>query len=247
MTLETLKNRHSVRDYDIREIPESIASHLKAEITHIRTHEAGLHFQIFFNDPSPFDSFLKSYGLFKNVRNYVACVVDDFYPDTWQRAGYYAEQFVMCAVKLGLGTCFVGGTYDSSSVKAEIRVGWKLPFIIAFGYPSENKPGYIKRMLYRQMHLKDKSPEDFLDKSEDAEQFIKANPWVETGLKGLACAPSSLNKQPVRIRINDGRVEAYTNSKEPARMIDLGIGMWNFEAVAKGYWDFGNPAVFHPF
>ena len=246
--LEKLHLRHSVRSYSDISIPESLRNYLRAEITQICTHEPGLHFQIFFDDPTPFQGFRKSYGFFKGVRNYLACVVDDHYPNTFERAGYFAQQIVMCAVEHGLGTCYVGGTFDRNSLSVVLRAGWTVPFVIAFGYPSEHRQSFIANAATRYIHRNDKQPKDFFE-GENGEllKCMKEIPWLEMGLKGLACAPSALNKQPVRIYVNNGNIFAKVDETNPKNLIDLGIGMWNFGYAADGDWEFGNPAAFYPF
>lgn len=112
MKLLELQSRHSIRSYTDECIERSIVDKIKAEITFINTIEAGLHFQLIECDSSPFDGISNSHGLFKNVKNYIACVIEPSYPNTYQRAGYYAQQLVTLIVSLGLGTCYVGGTYN---------------------------------------------------------------------------------------------------------------------------------------
>lgn len=248
MTLEELRRRHSVRTYSPQEIPADVRNHLKAEITDIRSHEAGLEFQIFFDDPDPLCGFSKSYGFFKGVRNYVACVVDNQYPDVLERAGYFAQQFVMYAQSLGISTCYVGATFSSKDVKATLRAGWELPFIVVFGYAEESKPRLIDRIIKGTTHRTTKEAVDFLSGSPDEKKrLLETLPWLHEGLEGLACAPSAYNKRPVVITGVDDTVEASVNAKNPRTLIDLGIGMYNFGVAAGGDWEFGNPARFFPF
>ena len=69
MTPEQLRERHSVRAYTDEAIDQSIVNKLRAEVSMTNCHEAGLHFQFFFDEPDPFRGFSKSYGIFVNPRN----------------------------------------------------------------------------------------------------------------------------------------------------------------------------------
>ena len=71
--LELMKQRHSVRQYkDIAIGPEQriALNHLIEEING----EAGLHIQIFYDEPQCFDSMMAHYGKFSGVKNYIALV-----------------------------------------------------------------------------------------------------------------------------------------------------------------------------
>lgn len=245
MNLELLRARHSVRNYSSERIPDEIRNHLNAEATQIRTLESGMHFQIFYDDGSALEGFRRSYGMFRGVKNYMACVIDTTTPHAYQRAGYFAEQFVMYAVSLGLATCFVGGTFDRRKVNAQLRAGWELPFIVVFGYEADGKDSLVSRILTKQIHRHQREPEDFLIGSpEEKERILNSDPILRTGLEGLACAPSAMNRQPVRIKVENGNIEAFVEDSNPGLLIDLGIGMWNFRSAAGGEWDFGNPAIY---
>ena len=66
--LELMKQRHSVRQYkDIAIGPEQriALNHLIEEING----EAGLHIQIFYDEPQCFDSMMAHYGKFSGVKN----------------------------------------------------------------------------------------------------------------------------------------------------------------------------------
>lgn len=245
MDIELLRSRHSVRSYVDTLLPEVVRNHLKAEVTQIRTMEQGIHFQLFFDDGDPFKGFKSSYGLFKGVRNYLACVVDTTTPFAYQRAGYFAQQFVMYAVSLGLATCYVGGTYDKKRVKAQFRAGWELPFIIVFGEDAKQTGSLLSRFMVKQIHRHDRKPIDFLIGTEEEKKAMIANDKVlASGLEGIACAPSAVNRQPVRVKVDNGEIIAFTEGNTSRDMVDLGIAMWNFRAAAGGEWDFGNPAIY---
>lgn len=245
MTLEQIKSRHSVRAYSPETIPMNLRNALNAQVTMINSHEPGLNFQIVYDDDDPFKGVSRSYGFFHDTHNYLACVIDPSFPDTEERAGYFAEQFVMKAMELGLGTCFVGGTFSASHVKVQMHVYEKLPFIVAFGVPMENKTPALARFAMKIAHRKKMAPRDFFEGDETAyKEAIGLYPWLPDALTALACAPSSLNKRPVRISYREGRLYARSLPADKKSAIDLGIGKFNFSAVAPGEWEWGEDAPF---
>lgn len=246
--LELLKNRHSVRSYTTETIPTAILNKLRAEVTMTNTHEQGLKFQIITDDPEPFKAFSRSYGSFINPRNYLAAVVDTAAPNVEERAGYFAERFAIKAVELGLGTCFVGGTYNSSVVKAQLRAGEKVLFIVIFGYELEKKR-VLARVTERIFHHKQMAIEDFFEPREDLSNALEKYPLLREGLEAVACAPSALNKRPARVSETpvrfgdqpngdhidiclrpDGSVptELCMSVADKKQLVDLGIAKFNF-------------------
>lgn len=252
--IELLRKRHSVRNYTTAPLGERVVNALRAEITMTNTHEAGLKFQLFFNEGSPFAGLTKSYGFFKGVSNYLAAVVDPAFPDAEERAGFFAEQFVMKCVSLGLGTCFVSGTYSRDDVRCQMRAGEKLLFLVAFGIPSEEKAPVVSRLMAGFIHRKQKSPRDFFSGDESVyKEALGLYPWLNDALEAVALAPSAVNRQPVRISLqknSDGsspQLIAFVENPDESTLIDLGIAKYNFNAIhPEGIWEWGNRSPFIP-
>lgn len=254
MDLGTLESRHSVRNFSTRPLGEDVVRKLRADITFINTHEAGMHFELVTDDPDPFRGFRRSYGMFRNVTDYIAVVADTSFANYMERTGYCAQQLVMEAVSMGLGTCYVGGTYDSSVVKVNLRVDRKILFIIAIGYPErQDNESLLARVARKLMHRKIRPAWDFFSSDIPREEAIKLFPMIETGLEAVACAPSALNRQPVRLWLEQSQqaggtvtVCAGVDDSDPKTLIDLGIAKFNFQAVVPGLWEWGNGAAFIP-
>ena len=212
----------------------------------INTVEAGMHFQLILDDPGPFDGFRNSYGLLRNVRNYLACVIEPSYPDTYQRCGYCAQQLVTLAVSLGLGTCYVGGSYNADLTSAQLRAGEKIPFLIALGYEDKGKETLIAKVGKSLTHISKKRPTDILTSDVSISEIQANRPLLYTGLEAMLCAPSSMNRQPARVEYKQGRIMGYVKDSNNSDLIDLGIALYNFQAVYPGVWEWGNPARFFP-
>lgn len=248
--LELLRSRHSVRSYSDESLNEAVINKLRSEVTYINTHEAGLNFQLCFDDSSPFAGMARSYGMFRNVRNYMVAVIDPTFPHAYERAGFFAEQFVMEAVGAGLGTCFVGGTFSREHVGARVEVYEKIPFVVAFGIADTGRTSLLAKAAARIAHRKSRSPREFFDGNDaEFEEAKRTFPWLERGLEAVACAPSALNRQPVRLKITEvGEEKLVTaHTLEPEKYaVDLGIAKYNLAAVVPGIWDWGEGGAFYP-
>lgn len=243
--IQLLEKRHSVRSFSDKAVEPAVLNKLKAAVTMVNTHEQGLKFQVITNDPEPLKGFSKSYGMFINPRNYIAAVVDTAAPDVYERAGYFAQQIVVKAVEAGLSTCFVGGTYDSKTVKAQLRAGEKVLFLILFGYGVE-KTRPVANMIAKFAHRKKMKPEDFFTPVNGISRATEIFPDLEAGLKGVACAPSALNRRKARvfIRAIDGRerICAKVDNPDDGLLIDLGIAKFNFNYATSTVCEWGNEA-----
>lgn len=250
-TLDLIESRHSVRVYDGQKLTEAECNALRADISEINSYLHGTRFQLFTDNDAPFKGLFGGYGSFKNVRNYVAAVMDTGVPFYAEIAGYAAEQIVLHATALGLGSCIVGGTYSSSAIPAQLRAGEKIIFIIALGHAGQQSAPLLGRLSHIVMHAKKVDWEQFYDLKRSAVSLAKAvqlYPKLEDALRAVACAPSALNKRPVRIWLDAMRdiraaVPDYAAKYSP---VDLGVAKFNFRAVFDGEWEFGNCAKFIP-
>lgn len=248
--LEILKKRKSVRSYSSSPISESLQHALRSEATFINSHESGLSFRPVFGDGSPLRGAGRNYGMFRGVDNYLAVVVDPSFPDTLERAGYFSEQWIIEALKKGIETCYVGGTFSASHVDTLVEVYEAVPFIIAFGYPDISRTPLAAKLALSVMHRKHRTPRDFFDGTDNEYEEACGNiPWLQTALEAVACAPSALNKQPVRLhavnRADGWTVSAHTlNPNKDA--IELGIAKFNVAYAVKGVWDWGENGLFFP-
>ena len=227
--IQLLESRHSVRAYAPDPIDAAAVRTLQADITMINTHEAGMHFSLVVDDEAPLKSASGIYGAFRNARNFVACIVEPAYPDTYARAGYCAQQLAISALRLGLGSCFVAGTFNRDAVRLPMRAGWELPFILVLGNPDIARRRTLDKLLTWAIHRHSLPPRDLLLDSDTAQ--IDAD--MEFALRAVACAPSHLNKQPVRVRRGEFGPEAFLPQKTPSvvEQIDLGIARYNIDAA----------------
>lgn len=251
MSLELLLKRRSVRSYLPDSLPDRIRESLRSEATFINTHEAGLNFQLLFDDDAPFRGFVRSYGMFRNARNYLAAVIDPTFADAEERAGFFAQQFVLAATRLGLGTCFVGGTFSRSNVNARIEVYERIPFVVVFGMEDRRHHSIIGKLTAGMTHGKKMDSEDFfLGSQTEFQEASSELPWLPVALKAVACAPSALNKRPVRLHADkdekgDMRLRAHVS--DPCKFsVELGIAKCNVaDVVPDGVWEWGNDGAFY--
>lgn len=199
--------------------------------------EGNLHLQLVLNDGNAFQGIRKSYGLFTGVQNYIALVGNDdkFFRE---KIGYYGEQVVLEATRLGLGTCWVGGSFDKKSCNCSVEKGEVLIAVIAIGnIPVEHT--LKEKIIAKMARGKSKAVSEMYESDEVIPD------WFEAGMKAVQKAPSAMNKQPVKFSYKNSIVTAGIEGDKDYQQIDLGIAKLHFELGGQGgKWQWGNGAAF---
>lgn len=240
--LGLLKQRHAVRSYTSEPLPKDAVNKLRAEISMTNSHESGLRFQLVFDDPEPLAGWSRGYGVFSNPRNFMVAVVDKAAADVWERAGYFAERFAIKAVSLGLGTCFVSGTFDRDKIPAQLRAGETIAFIVLFGCPAE-KTRPVGKLMAKIAHIKSMKAEDFFEPRSQLAEAGASHHDLRDGLEAVACAPSAMNRRPVRLYTDErNQVRAKVDGDKRDLLIDLGIAKFNYNYATETECEWGNGA-----
>ena len=206
---ELRRTRHSVRRYKNTPIEGEKLKALQKAVDE-GNREAGLHVQLFTEEPEAFDANAAHYGQFSGCRNYFAMVGP---ADADEKIGYYGEKLVLLAQELGLNTCWAALTHGKS--KAVIGPDEKEVIVIALGY------GKTQGIEHKSKKLSDVS-----NISADAPV------WFKRGVKAALLAPTAVNQQKFRFERKGNTVTARAGRIGPCLKIDLGIVKCHFEIGA---------------
>ena len=120
MTLmDTIKNRHSVREYTDKKLETEIIASLEEEISRCNS-DSGLHIQLAVDEPEAFGGLMAHYGNFRNVKNYLV-IAGRQEPLLEEKAGYFGERLVLKAQQLGLNSCWVAVTYRKGKCRCQLE------------------------------------------------------------------------------------------------------------------------------
>ena len=210
--LNAIKQRHSVRSYLDKPIDTDVRDELRKYIDKCNQ-EGNLHIQLIENEPQAFAKGLFHYGLFSNVKNYIALVgKEDSTFD--ERCGYYGEKIVLKAQMLGLNTCWVGGTYKKIESVVDLKPGEKFLMVIAIGY-GENQGREHKYKKVKDLSI----------------GYPDLPDWFIKGVEAVAMAPAALKQHSYRFGIRDEKV-FVKKGLGIALDTDIGIAKYHFEVVA---------------
>jgi len=210
---------------------------------------------------------LGTYGFIRGATAFIAGAVEPAKMDM-EDFGYSMEKAILFATDLGLGTCWLGGTFTRSSFARKIRLKdyETIPAVTATGLvdnPEQARRGLIRQFARGQqrhpwetMFFKDGFA---LPLSQD-----EAGDFV-TALEMVRLAPSASNRQPWRI-IKSGDSWHFYLHRTPGyregffqrllrvtdlQRVDMGIAMCHFELTARelnlpGEWTLEEPGIEAP-
>ena len=83
---------------------------------------------------------LGTYGIIKGARLYILAAIDDA-PLTREDLGFCVEQVILGATELGLGTCWVGGTFRRGRFAERMGLSERqiLPIVVPVGLPASKR------------------------------------------------------------------------------------------------------------
>ena len=208
--MELMQQRHSVRQYTDRAIEPEKRAVLDKMIAEI-DRNTGLNIQIFYEEPTCFDSMMAHYGKFTGVKNYIALVGKK--SDTLEeQLGYEGERIVLKAQELGLNTCWVALTHGKS--KAQVGTNEKQVCLISLGYGCTAGATHKSKSLSEVSNYKDGMPD-----------------WFRAGLEAALLAPTAMNQQKFFFELSGDKVKA-TCGRGFYTKLDLGIVKYHFEVVS---------------
>ena len=206
---EAILNRHSVRTYLDKPLEQDVIEKLRAIIDRCNE-ESGLHIQLVLNEPKAFNSAMAHYGNFSGVTNYLA-LIGKKGPDFEEKCGYYGEQIVLEAQRLGLNTCWVALTYKKIPSAFVVNKGEKLAVVIALGYGATQGKQHKSKSISEVSNCTDDSPE-----------------WFRNGVECALLAPTAVNQQKFFFTLEGDKVSTKVGRAFCVKM-DLGIAKYHFE------------------
>lgn len=218
--LEASEIRISRRAY----IPELICQEKKASLQKIidgLCERSGLNIRLMENGEECF-GLIKSYGMFSGVKSYFALSGKADDPFLHEKVGYFGEELVLEATRLGLGTCWVAGSYDKSATALDLADGETLSCVISVGEIKERE-NFKEKVLSGIIKTKRKSP------AQMSKNFDIAPDWFKKGMECVANAPSARNTQLIVFEYTPNGVISENTGTWTSNKVDHGIAQYHFE------------------
>jgi hypothetical protein len=242
--IESIKQRISVRTYQERDIEKEVLATLNQFIDD--TNKAIITkatFSMIQND-SRYDQSQKlgTYGVINGTKTFISAILQSKQIDAVE-LGYYLEKIVLYATGLGLGTCWLGGTFNREDFENYIALGEdeSLAILIALGYRKDKQSmTEIAMRFIVQSNKRKPASELFFEKNlEHSLDLSQIGDYAKV-LDMVRIAPSASNKQPWRIVKSDSyfhiylyRTPGYGIFDYDLQLNDIGIAKCHFELAAK--------------
>jgi nitroreductase len=259
--VELIRQRISSRSYQVNPIPDQILSALEDFISGLPPgpFNSRPRFEITTateDDPEALKG-LGTYGFIRDPQGFLLGA-GTTRPGAMEDFGFLMEMILLRAVDLGLGTCWLGGTFNRSRFARIINLEENeiIPSILSLGLPADQAGPAEKairlsaradrRLPWRDLFFHD-TPTQPLSKDEAGDFQIP--------LEMVRLGPSASNKQPWRILRSDQHFHFYLERSPnyppgiartllgipDLQRIDLGIALAHFSLSAaqlalKGSW-----------
>lgn len=217
ITVETIRERHSVREYDGKPLSRAEFDALGAVVEGC-ARESGLDIQLVGDNPEVFNVIAR-FGLIRGCRTHAAFVVDgakagDVAAD--EAIGYWGQRIVLAAQDMGFNTCWCALCSRKKS-RAVVAPGKKIRLIIAVGHGKTQ--GFSR---------KTKGVEAL-----SSVECAKAPAWFAAAMEAAQLAPTAMNNQNFKITLlSDGKTVRIDAPQSGLNVIDEGIVRCNFEIAA---------------
>lgn len=239
---KTIKKRQSIRSYEEHILTAEKKEKIKAYITELSNpFSVDVSFHFLETAKTVKDKKLGTYGVIKGAQDFIGASV---FPGELclEALGYSFEKLILYITSLGLGTCWLGGSFNRSGFAEAMNLkdGELFPVISPIGYRLDKKR--TMDSLVRWMAKSDQRKGwNELFFAQDFSTPLKQN---DAGaytfpLEMLRLAPSAANKQPWRIIKDTNAYHFYkTKSKKEKtpeidiQRVDLGIAACHFHLAA---------------
>lgn len=235
MTLEEIiRNRRSVRTYDaMRPVGAKDIAALRAAVEDSHSPFGGniaVELKEFNGDKNDVPA---TYGTVKGAKLFFL-MGHDGTKESQLSLGFRMQQVALKAAEMGLGTCWMSGTFNGSGFAkaAAFPTDTPLKLVKPVGYaaPKKRLSEVITRIALRSERRK---PIAYLFYDGDFETPVDRHSKFRKPLEMMRLAPSSNNSQPWRAFVADNAVFFYYIKKSKVSLIDLGIGLAHFYLAAK--------------
>ncbi|TAL29631.1 MAG: nitroreductase [Spirochaetes bacterium] len=250
---EIIRKRYSCRNYREEGLPQESAEKLERYVRESGPAPLGSEIRFSLAAANGGDSAaLKGLGTYGVIKNPAAFIIGALKESRFalEDYGYLMEKNILFATSLGLGSCWLGGSYTRSSFAERIGCGAdeRVPAVASVGLVSDRKT-VVDSFFRATAGSRKRKPWE--------EIFFQGNFQTPLGPEGaqayrdalemLRIAPSASNKQPWRI-VKEAKSDTYhfflCRSKaygmsmrligmDDLQRVDMGIAMSHFELAAR--------------
>ena len=240
---EVIKERISVRTYTTQTVTEEIKKNIRDYADDLSNpFGAETTFKLLESDMAVNAAKLGTYGFIRGAGNYIGASVKEGKLEL-EGLGYEFEKLILYITSLGMGTCWLGGTFKKSEFAKAMSMSEAelFPCISPFGFAADKKSmtDSFVRFVSKGDTRKPWS-ELFFDQNFTTPLLTNEAGDYERPLEMVRLAPSASNKQPWRI-VKEKNAYHFFEYKTPdyskkfgydIQRLDMGIAACHFHLTA---------------
>jgi nitroreductase len=241
--LDALLSRHSRRTFDGAPLPAHQLDELDSVAHSFRPYPDARVELIRDRVDDAFIGIAGSYGRIVGAPHLMAVIVDSSGPHRHQHAGYTGEALVLEASSQGFDTCWVGGLFRRDAVSRSLLLSPSevVVAISPVGHAVNTRSG-TERAMHAMAGSGSRKPLRKLARHAGPDWPA----WALAAVEAARLAPSAMNRQPWRFRLEDGSLVISRDSESElpkvAKALDCGIAMLHIELAARAN---GTPGTWH--
>jgi nitroreductase len=259
--LELIPSRISIRTYDPKPIQQDHINQMSVFLDELnRQAQSKIRFRILSTQMDGKETNIKlgSYGVLSGTHTYLISVIHEKEGDALE-LGYLFEKAILKATDLGLGTCWLGGTFKREDFEKNTQLNdlEYIPIVSSLGY-IKDKRSLIESAMRFGVGANNRKAWDTLFFLDDDKHPLSKNDAgnYEKVFEMVRFGPSASNKQPWRIVKQDkffhfycARNPGYGDMmKYDLQLNDIGIAKCHFELSSielglKGSWIITNHPI----
>lgn len=257
---EIIPRRCSWRSYSDRVVEDAQKQILRTFMDGLGAPPFGSRVRMILTDePSAMAGIKGTYGISRGARLFLVGAVEEG-PRAMEDFGHHFEQVILKATELGLGTCWMGGTFNQTFFARRIglKPGEAMPIVSPVGYRAA-RPHTIDSLLRLSTGARQRKPwQDLFFRGNTPLDMAAAGPLAQP-LEMVRLAPSASNLQPWRLVVDGDAVHFFFQRSRALtfflgpdlQRIDMGIAMCHFALSARengltGRWESRTPPMQPP-
>lgn len=231
--IETIGRRRSVRTYSGDPLSDELVAMIKQYINQLQApFGAKARVELIHARAGEKTVQLGTYGWVKGACEYLALIYEEA-PFAETAAAYMFEELILYCTELGLGTCWLGGSFSRGDFKRQLllKPNERLKIVSPVGYASGGKERFLEKYIVRaEKHHASRKPfgELFFDGAFNRPlTAVGAGVFLEP-LEMVRLAPSANNMQEWRAVLDGEVLHFYKKPYLAFDSIDIGIALCHF-------------------
>ena len=246
----TIEKRRSRRRFDLKPLETEDLSQMASVCADFRPYHNARSVVVTESLDKVFKGAIGPYGKIKGAPAFIAFIGNMDSPNVWEQVGYTGEGIILEAEALNLATCWVAGFFRPKVVASLTEIGKRerVLTVTPIGYAAKRHS--LEESVMTGFGLTHRRrPLSGLVSGLQESEWPR---WVKLALEAARLAPSAVNRQPWRFKVEPDSVTVSVNTigREYglSKRLCCGIAMLHIEVAAltcgvRGSWEFLEPPL----